>query len=74
MSIAKLMLFSLPFAALSACSPAAILGTPNPAGGLFAAGVAAQDCSYYTQFAGQSMDPVTRQAIEVSAAQAGCAF
>ena len=74
MSIAKLMLLSLPFAAMSACSPAALVGTPNPAGGLFAAGVAAQDCSYYTQFSGQSMDPVTRQAVESSAAQAGCSL
>jgi len=59
---------------LAACNPMAMMGTPNPAGGLFAAGVAAQDCSYYTNLRGQSMDAVTLQAVTVSAAQAGCAF
>jgi hypothetical protein len=74
MLIARFMIVALPFAALSACDPTALVGTPNPAGGLFAAGYAAQDCSYYTNLQGQSMDAITRQAVEASAAQAGCAF
>ena len=73
MTIAKLMALSLPFAVLSACSPLAMLGgTPNPAGGLFAASAAAQDCSYYTNLMSMGMDPITRQAVVTSAAQANC--
>lgn len=73
MTIARLMALFLPFAILSACSPLALLGgTPNPAGGLFAASAAAQDCSYYTNILSQSMDAVSRQAVLASAASANC--
>ncbi len=72
MRFTSFMGLSLLFTFLSACSPTALVGTPNPAGGLFAASAAAQDCSYYTNILNQSMDAVTRQAVLTSAAQANC--